>query len=119
MEQQKIGTDNLIKVLDLTIEIGNVADKVGHGTGMTKWAEVFQLYDEVAAMGSVDLKQVLPEFKDLDAVEKQMVYDHVKAKFDIVDDVLEAKIEECLGLAIDAVALFERASAVVKSFKAA
>lgn len=119
MEAMKLGTENLKKVLALVVEMGNVGDKMGHTNGAAKYLELANLFDELAALGSVDFKQIVPEFKDLDAVEKQEILAFAKDKLALVDKDLEAKIEECLGLVVDMASVIDRAITLVQSFKKA
>lgn len=119
MEQKKLGIENVTKCVHLAVELGNVADKIGRTKGAGKYGHLLLLMDEVTALGSVDFKQVMPEIKDLDAVEKATLLQSVKEKFDIVDDKLEAVIEEGLAILVDASALVQRSIDLSKQLKAA
>ena len=116
---EKLGISNLKPVVSLGIELGNVADKVGRNTGATRYLALMDLFDELTALGSVDFKAVGAEIKDLDAGEREELHNHLKAKFDIVDDKLEMAIEEGLKIVEEAYGLVTRSIALVKGMKEA
>lgn len=113
-----LGTADLKILLALLIEIGNVADAVGRDTTIARWGKLFNLIDEVAALGSIHLDQVVPEFKDLDEAEQADLKAFLKEKLQLADVNLEAAIEKGLDIVTDAVKLVENSISLVKSFKA-
>lgn len=113
----KLGTQNLELVVMLAVEMGNVGDKMGRTKGMERYFHLTALFDELVALGNIDSKQVVEEFKDLDAAERKAIEDKVKAKFDIADDQLEGMIEEALGIVGDASSIVTRSVALFKGFK--
>ncbi len=114
----KEGTDQLIKVLDVIIEAGNVAPKVAAaGNVVAKISAMLPITDELAALISLQPKLLKRQWADLDDSEKGLIKIHVKDKYDIEDDVLEAKIEEGLELVSEAVDFVSKAVAYVKTFK--
>ena len=83
--------ENLKKVMAFFIEIGNVSDKVGR----TKdWTQVMQLMDEASALMSVEWKLVDDEARVADI---PALVEFFKAKLDLEDDGLEAKIESTVA----------------------
>src|SRR5690606_41545942 len=98
MSEQKFGIENLKPLVSLGIELGNVADKMGRSKGAARFGHLLMLTDEAMALGSVDFSKVKAEIKDLDESEKQQLKDHLKAKFDIVDDKLEVAIESGIDI---------------------
>lgn len=101
METVKLGTANLKAYMFLAVELANVGDKVGRMKGMARFAPLMELYDEVLALGGAEYKQAIAELKDLDAVERTALLQDMKGKFDLVDDKLEAVVEEGLALLAD------------------
>lgn len=109
---------NLMAVFMLACELGNVADYMGRTKGAAKYMKLVDLFDEVAAVGSIDWKQVVPAFKALDAAGRMELFAAIKAKIDLPDDKVEAKIEEGLGLMVEAYSIIERSIAFAKALKA-
>lgn len=117
-EQQKLGTENVEKVVMVVVEAANVADKMGHTKGPAKYSHVLSLFDEVTALGSAKISAVAAEIKDMDVVEKASILEKVKAKFDIIDDNLEAFIEKALVNAISYADAIQGSIDLIKDFKA-
>ena len=115
---EKLGTDQIIKVLDVIIEGGNVADAVGRAsTIMGKVMAVLPITDELLRLMSLSPVALKAQYKDLDDVEKEELRAHVREKFDIADDDLEAKLELGLELVSETIALVDRMVDYAKSFK--
>lgn len=123
-EETKYGIENLKKIFALGFELGSVAGDVAEKAGNAelkwydKWLFPFtKLGDEIFAMFSVDYKLIVPEWKDLDEVEKAELKVFAQEKFDIPQDEIEGVIEEvllaCLALGEHIVKLVE----VAKTFK--
>lgn len=95
---EKLGVDNLWKVLATTLELGNVVDKMivqKEQTWVTRFlGNALEMTDDVALMFTVKYNQILPEFKDLDAVERADLLQRAKDKFDIPDDKVEEVVEK-------------------------
>lgn len=115
---EKLGITNLKPVVSLAIELGNVADKVGRNTGATRYLHLMDLFDELTALGSVDFKQVSKEIKDLDEAERKELHDHLKLKFDIVDDKLELAIEQGISIIDRQYSLINESITLYRSIKA-
>lgn len=94
---EKLGVQNLLKMILLGVEVGNVADKMGRAKGMARYMYITELFDEVVAIGSVDFHEAKREAKDLDDEEKAMIQAEIAKKLDIVDDELEMIIEDALA----------------------
>lgn len=120
MENKKLSVEQIIKVLDVIIEGGNVADKVAKATSvMTKVMAVVPMADELLRLLSLSPTVLKAEWSDLDAEEKAALKAHVNEKFDIADDDIEAKVELGLALVGEVVDFAAKASAYAKTFKKA
>lgn len=115
---QKLGIENLKKVIVLTTTLANTGDAVGHDTTAARWAKLLGLISAIPNAASIDFKAVMPEIKDLDEAEKAEILALFKADFDIADDKLEAAIEDGLAIVHDLVSVVERSVALVKTYKA-
>ena len=115
---EKLGISNLKPIVSLGIELGNVADKVGRNTGASRYLHLMDLFDELTALGSVEFKKVGAEIKDLDEAERKELHEHIKVKFDIVDDKLEMAIEKGLSLVERQYGLVKEAMELAKELKA-
>lgn len=114
----KYGITNIIPLVMLGVEIGNVADKMGHTRGMARYMHLTGLFDEAIALGMVDFKQVKLEIKDLDNVEMEQIKQQVKIKFDIIDDDLEGVIEEAIEIIEDISSSVVRSITLAQKIKA-
>lgn len=117
---EKLGIENLKKLLFLLVEMGNVGDWIGRHPelGVAKFSKLFDLADEAMAMTGFELESVKQEIKDLDEVERAQLLEALKVKFDIEADDLEAKIEEGLGLIVRLYKDVTDTIAYAKSFNA-
>lgn len=120
MGTEKLGIANVKILLLFALELGNVADSIGRHPekGVARYGKLLDLMDEMMALGTMKLDQVVPEFEDLDDAEKADLMAAMKSKFDIEDDKLEGAIEDGLGIVVDAVSLVQKSISLVKSFKA-
>ncbi len=115
---EKHGVDQIIKVLDLVVEGGNVADAVSKAESvMSKVMAVVPIADELLRIMSLSPVALKVQFKDLDDTERDQLREHVREKFDISDDVLEQKLEDGLDLVTDLVSLVDRAVDYAKAFR--
>jgi len=103
----------------LVAEIGNVADFMGRNKGASKYLKIVDLFDELTAIGSVDFKQVLNDFKGLENSDRSELVEKITAKIDLGDAKVESLIEEGLGIAVDLASIVERSITLVKTFKPA
>lgn len=117
---EKLGVDQIEKVLDVVLEAGNVAEKVlkEPGGAVAKLSHLTAMFDEVVALAGVSPAAVVAQFKDLDAEEKGKLFERLRVKLDLADDLLEAKIELGLALALEAEELVKKVIAFAQSFKA-
>jgi len=116
--EEKIGVSNLVVLLALAIEVGNVADRVAHTEGTAaKAMHLTALTDELFALPTVNFSKIGTEVKDLDEAERAELYQILKQKFDIVDDRLETVIEGAVGIVIKASALVQEAIALAALLK--
>lgn len=115
---KKYGVEQIIKVLDVVVEVGNVSEKVASATTvMGKVMAIIPLSDELLCLMSLSPLTLKAEFSELDADEKKLLQDHVKEKFDIADDQIESKVELGLTLVSEAVEFIGKAVDYAKSFR--
>lgn len=114
----KYGIANILPLILLGVEMGNVADKIGRTKGMARYFKLTELFDEGVAVMGVDFKQVKEEIKDLDADEKLMIKNAIKEKFDIVDDKLELAIEKSLDIVENLMNVVQSSIDLFKELKA-
>ena len=114
------GVDNLIKVADVILEAGNVAEKMinEEGNSMAKAAHIMMLFDELMQLPSTDFSKLGDEAKELDNEDKAKLEAHFKAKLDLTDDRLEANIEKIFGMVLKVEGVVREVIGLVKSFKA-
>lgn len=117
-EVKKIGTDQIVKILDLLIEGGNVSEKVSQADSvMGKVMALVPLADELLTIMSLSPGLLIAQYKDLDDLEREEINVHVKEKFDIADDLLEAQIEEGVELVGEVVGILNKVVTFSKRFK--
>lgn len=115
---EQFGTEQIIKVLDVIIEAGNVAPKVQQASNVVgKISALLPMTDELVALISLQPTVLKKEWADLSVEEKSEIMTHAKDKYDIEDDGLEAKVEEGLMLVNEAVNFVAKAIDYAKSFK--
>ena len=95
------GTKNAILVLNLLAEGGNIADKMIHSPGslVSKLMFLGAAFDEIISLTGLDAKELVEEFKEMDAADMAALHEAFKAKFDLQDDKVEALVEEGIMLA--------------------
>lgn len=116
----QFGVDNFLKVADVVIEAGNVFDKIKsdkEATTAQKATYAMLLFDEVMLLPSVKFSEIKNELKELDAEDKAKLNTHFKAKFDIADDQVEAKIEHVFEVMLKLEGVVTEVIELVKSFK--
>jgi len=115
--EKKYGIDNILPALLFAAEVGNIIDAGGRVKGMARYMLITGLLDEVAAMGSVDFEVMKKEIAELDAGEREELQNKLKAKLDLVDDDLEAYIEDGIAIVEDAYSLIKRSIELVNKVK--
>lgn len=115
---EKIGIDNLKKLVTFGAHLASVGDKIGHTAGIEKWMKITTLFPDFITLTSVDFKAVKAEIADLDASERLALEEAFKAEFDLVDDKLEISLEAVITLAEKQVEVIVGAIELAKSFKA-
>ena len=115
----QFGVDNTMKILNVVLELGNVADYIGRHPelGTAKFVKLTDMFDELMALSDLSSTALKAEVKELDKADIAKLQVVVKEKLNLEDDVLEGKIEQGLDLAIAAYALVEEIIAYSKSFK--
>jgi len=125
VDEKKYGIENLIKVLDVVLEGGNVvgeiADLAKNNDGNLKWYQYIipsgKLLDEIVALLGANFNLLIPEMKDLDDAEIAQLEVHFKEKFDIPQDQLEGLVENSLQLLKKLIAIIQEILALIESFK--
>lgn len=114
---EKQGVEQVKKVLDVVVEAGNVVEKIAktEGNAVAKLTKLVALTDELLQLAGLDVAKLKAEIADLDPAEKALLLEHVKSKFDLEDDKLEAKLEAGLGLAAKAGELVAEVVAFAKA----
>ena len=112
---------NLMPVVLMIAELGNVADSMGRTTGSARYMAAMQLMDEAAALGGVDFSKVDDEFKEAlkDPAKMTEIQTAFANKLDIEDDKLEAFIEEGILLIRENYELIQKDIAFIKKIKSA
>lgn len=111
-QPQHYGVDQLIKIWDLVIEIGNVAPKVALASGgISKAMALLPLTDEVIGLLSLEPGLLVKEWKDFDESERKLFMEHAVEKLDLADEALELKVELGLQLVRDIVMVAEKIAA--------
>lgn len=108
---------NILPVFLLAAELGNVADAMGRTKGVSKYLKLTDIFDELMGIGNVDFKSLGAEFKALESSDRAELVEEIKRKLSLADASVEHKIEEGLGIIVDAVSLVERAKIMVAAFK--
>jgi hypothetical protein len=118
MSNEKLGVEQIIKVLDAIIEGGNVSEKVAKADStIGKVMAVVPMADELLRLMSLSPVVLQAEWKDLDEPERTQLRAHFRAKFDIEDDELEGKVELGLELVSESVAFVEKIVEYGKSLR--
>lgn len=115
--EKKYGVNNIVPILLFVAELGNILDVVGRAKGMARYMLITGLLDEVAALGMVDFEIMKQEILELDAGEREELQEKLKEKLDLVDDNLEAFIEDGIGIVEDAYSLISRSIELVNKVK--
>jgi hypothetical protein len=113
----KLGIDNLKKVVSGIATLANVGDAFGATTGVNRWSELLGLGDLLRQLSGIDFSKVMPEFKDLDAVERAEILALFESKLDLRDDQLEAVIEKGVSILERAAGIVEDTLALIKEAK--
>jgi len=113
--------ENVEKVVVAIAAVGSVLEKfiAEQGGIVARLAHLMPLGGEAIALTSLQPAKLLAELKDLDDAEKAQLLTSFKAKFDLTNDEVEAKVEGALGLAVKTEALVEEIIGFAKSFKKA
>lgn len=99
---EKYGVEQVTRVMDVLVEAGNVAARMigDQGGAAAKVGHLLRMSDELIGLVGLDAAKLKAELADLSPEERAQLMAHVKEKFDLADDALEAKIEAGLGLAV-------------------
>ena len=98
---EKLGIDQLEKIVDAAGEAINVVHKVSHGSGVFA---ALAIVDELSALGLVKKEVLMAQLKDLSTEERKSLLGALKTKVALSDKELEAKIEsgiDCLDEVVD------------------
>ena len=120
MSEQKLGTEQVEKVMNLVLEGANVADKIINekSGGQAKLMHALALTDELAALSGLSVPDLIAQWKNIDSAEKADLIAKAKAKFDLIDDGVEALVEEVMEVGFDTQEVAFKWIAVASKFKA-
>lgn len=95
---QNLGIENIKTAFGILIEVGQAIDDFRQ-TGFNIANGLDFVFTLGQYVGKLDVfKKSLAEFRDLDTAESVQVSKHIKQKFDISNDELEARIERIIDL---------------------
>lgn len=104
------------KLAHFAVELVNVGSKLIHKKGVFV---VFQLSDEAMALGTLNGQALKAEWTGDIKANVQVVVDGAKAKLDLENKDVQAKIAKFLDLAVDAAEVLTKAVDFVGKVKAA
>jgi len=115
--ENKIGVDNLKKLIALPIELGNVADMIGSEDSKSwrRWFKLVNAFDEVIDLLRVDWNILKNEIKDFNSEDMTELNSFMKEKFDIKNDNLEKIVEDSIAILISLGELVEKSIALYKT----
>lgn len=114
---EKLGIQNILKVVEVIASVANVGDKFGADGHTSRWNHLVGLGPAILSLNGINFKAVLPELKDLDAAEREQVRQKFAGVLDLKDDALEAVIEDGIALIEEVAATVEHVGAFVKKAK--
>jgi hypothetical protein len=118
MSEELYGTDNLRRVIDLIVELGNVMPKVIKSESLIGKVTAFAaVTDELIALARLKPSMIKPEWKDFSDSEKAEMVSHIKEKFEIEDDKIEMMVEEALVVAIEQLEIGGRIIDLARKYK--
>jgi ethanolamine utilization microcompartment shell protein EutS len=105
-----IGIENISKVTVSVGKIGSsISDALANGKiGLEDMPEGIEIMQVLPSLTSVKLADLIAEVKDLDIAEQEKVAQLFKDNFNIVNDNLEAAVEEGLDVLLASVKFFSR-----------
>lgn len=109
------GVSEIQKVLDLAVELGNVIDVMANGGSIFSFS---RLIDEVSALQGMNFEEFKKQIAELDAEDRGNLEMAVKAKLELHNKSLEAKIEQGVSLVEELVGIAESGLAFVMKVKA-
>ena len=98
MDQAKLGVEDVLKVVTVIATLANVGDKFGAETGVGRWNHLMGLGPAILELNGIKFANVIPQIKDMDAAERELVRAKFAGVLDLKDDQLEAVIEDGLAL---------------------
>jgi hypothetical protein len=117
---EKFGIDNMLIVVALPVEMGNIADEIGHdnASGFKKWFKITSMLPELIDLLKVKWSDIPGELTDLSDVEKSQIEEFVKQKLELQDKNLEGTIEESLSIVSELATLVQRCVTLSQKIKA-
>lgn len=116
--EQKVGIENLKRVVKGIATIANVGDAFGREKGTNRWQQLIGLGELLRQLNGIDFRKVVGEIKDLDKPERDELRTMFDSSFDLRDDQLEDVVEEGLGLLEDIASVVDRTQELIKQAKA-
>jgi hypothetical protein len=118
MEEQKLGTEEIKKVIGVIAAGGDVIEAfVKAESVMGKISALVPLAEQFLSIISISPAMLMDQFKDLDDAEKADLHAEFKARFDLDDDALEAKVEAAVALGAEALELIAKVVDYAKELK--
>lgn len=118
MSEVTYGVSELEKIADLGAEMANIVPAIGAANSTVgKFAAGMPIMDEFMGVLAIDADLLKKQAGDVDAEELAGLHDRMAAKFDIEDDVKEAKYEEYLALGMEWLVLIQKTAGVVAKKK--
>ena len=98
---EKLGIENLKSVVKAVLKLGEAGAAVADGLDLGDLGEGVQLALALApAIKAVRSGQIIPEFKDLDEVERVELTAFIDEEFASENDALEATVENVLHVIV-------------------
>jgi hypothetical protein len=106
------GVDEMKKVVGAVAEVLNVLSRFFHKGGVFT---LFGLLEPIGRLKTVRFDVLKQELAELDAADRKAVEDEFKARLDLVDKAVQAKILAAVGYLDEAVQLVGEALGLVNS----
>lgn len=112
----KYNIDELKTVVSGIGKMGTALDgAIGDGSiGLNDLDDAWELLKGLQIVLSVDFRQIVLEWHDLDESEKTELFESFKTEFDLDSDVVEDVVETLVGLAFELYGIIDRLSKLFK-----
>jgi len=115
-QMTKYNIDELKTVVSGIGKMGTALDgAIGDGSiGLNDLDDAWELLKGLQIVLSVDFRQIVLEWHDLDESEKTELFESFKTEFDLDSDVVEDVVETLVGLAFELYGIIDRLSKLFK-----